>query len=65
MFGKLPRVQQPGKPIAVDAAVAVGQEAPEDLRFERLERRCAIDDLFEGVANLIVCEAVRALRVRD
>jgi len=65
MFGKLTGVQQAWKSVAVDVAVAVGQEPPCDLRFERFERRCALCDQLEGVADLLVCECVGAVWMRD
>ncbi|MGO9062074.1 MAG: hypothetical protein ACLQU2_32610 [Candidatus Binataceae bacterium] len=48
----------------MDAAAALRKKPPEDLRFERLERGCALGDLFEGVAHLLVCEAVGAGWIR-
>ncbi len=65
MFGKLLGVQEPGKSVAVDVVVALGQKPPEDLRLERLERRFSLGDLFEGVAHLIVCECVGAVWMRN
>ncbi len=65
MLGELAGVQKLGEAIIVCAGVALGEQTPEDLRFERFERGCAIGDLFEGVAHLIVCEGARVLRMRD
>jgi len=56
MFGKLASVQKPWKSVALGLGIVIGDEPPEDLRFERLERRCALCDLFEGLAHVLVCE---------
>lgn len=65
MFGELFGVQESRKPVAFDVAVALGQELPEDLGFERLKRRCTFGDLFEGIAHLRVFEAVGAVWMRN
>lgn len=65
MFREFFSVQQPGKFIALDLDGALGDEPPEDLGFERLERRCALCDLFDDIGNLLVCEALGAVWMRD
>jgi hypothetical protein len=65
MLGELASVQKPWKSVALGLGVALGEEPPKDLRFERLEGRCALGGLFEDIAQLLVCEAVRVVWVRD
>lgn len=65
MFREFFSVQQPGEFIALDLDGALGDKPPEDLGFERLKRRCALCDLFEDIGNLLVCEALGAVWMRN
>ena len=65
MLRELLGVKQAWKSVIADLAVTVDQMLPEDVGFERFEGRCALGDLFKGVAHLVAGEAVGPLWMRN